>query len=62
VTFDNLQKIELFLISKRKLNNFGLGWNVIELLEKVEDIGRIQRRWNLVELHWGKVKQVFLAA
>jgi hypothetical protein len=62
VKFDNLQKIELFPISKRKLNNFERGWNVMELLEKVEDIGQIQRRWNLVELHWGKVKQVILAA
>jgi hypothetical protein len=61
VKFDNLQKIEFFLISKRMLNNFERGWNVIELLEKVEDIGGIQRRWNLVELHWGKVKQVIAA-
>jgi hypothetical protein len=56
------RRLKFFQFPKESWTILNVGWNIIELLEKMEDIGWIQRRWNLAELHWGKVKQVILVA
>jgi hypothetical protein len=56
------RKLKFFQFPKESWTILDFEWNIIKLLEKMEDIGWIQGRWNLVELHWGEVKQVILVA
>ncbi len=55
------KRLKFFPFPKESWTILDLGWNIIEFVEKMEDIGWIQGAWNLVQLHWGKVKQVILA-